>query len=82
MKCIARVPNKWFHFQEGHTGADHQCPNKAKRDGYCHRHHPSNLLPIHQAKFDRLSRQLEETKARIEKIRAEQESAGEGINPS
>ncbi len=81
MKCCARVPNKWFHFREGHTGTDHQCPMNAKRDGYCLRHHPSAMLPIQLAKFERLSRQLEETRAKIAHIRETQEAAA-GINPS
>jgi len=67
--CCARVPNKWYHTErDGFTGPDHPCPFKARKDGYCDRHHPHNLLPILRAKHARLSSSLAEVEAAIARL--------------
>lgn len=53
-RCLARVVNKWFHKPEFPGATDHACPFKAKRDGYCFRHHPSDTKRTLECKVTRL----------------------------
>ena len=43
-RCLARIANThWFHREKFPGQPDRPCSFKAKRDGYCFRHHPSDL---------------------------------------
>lgn len=66
MLCRARVPNQWHHREhDGLTGPDHPCPNRAKRDGYCCRHHPENLHVTLIARQAKLKTALAEVESKL-----------------
>jgi hypothetical protein len=56
--CRAMVPNQWYHFREYPGTKEHPCPFKARKDGWCNRHHPSVTVPVLNKKVERLKKQL------------------------
>lgn len=65
-RCTSRVPNQWFHNREFGVGPDHQCPFPIWRDGRCKRHHPAAILPVLEAREERLVTQLAKVRAELE----------------
>lgn len=67
-RCLARVVNKWFHKPEFPGATDHACLFKAKRDGYCFRHHPSDTKRTLECRRVRLTAQLAAVDAELARI--------------
>lgn len=67
-RCRARVVNKWFHEKDYPGTTDHPCPFKAKRDGYCFRHHPSDRRRTLECKRVKVVAQLAKVDAELAAI--------------
>ncbi len=65
-RCVARVPNQWFHNQEFGVGPDHQCPFPIWREGRCKRHHPASLLVVLERREEVLAEKLAKVRADLE----------------
>lgn len=61
-------PNKWYHERKFPGETHHPCHFNAKRDGYCFRHHPSDLRITLTIKRDRLTEQLAKVEAELAAI--------------
>ena len=68
-RCLARIPNThWFHREKFPGQTDRPCSFKAKRDGYCFRHHPSDLKRTLECRRVRLTEQLAAVDAELARI--------------